>query len=132
AIIGAAFGIGFTFGPLIAFGALSLFPSHLEAIGYTAAALSLVALGLGVRLLPETRRFAESPSQRRKIIDFSAVKRALGSAAIGPVVWTFFLASLGFGAFETTLALLLEEVFGFSIQRSFLVFAYIGFVLILT
>src|SRR5437867_5151430 len=44
ALIGAAFGIGFTFGPLIACGSLSFFPDHLEAIGYTAAGLSFIAL----------------------------------------------------------------------------------------
>ena len=132
ALIGAAFGIGFTFGPLIAFGSLSFYPDHLEAIGYTAAGLSFIALVLALRILPETRRFETGPTQKRKIIDFSAVKKALGSKALGPVILTFFLASLGFGAFETTLALLLEQVFGFVKRNSFLVFAYIGFVLMLT
>jgi MFS family permease len=132
ALIGAAFGIGFTFGPLIAFGSLTYFPNNLEAIGFTAALLSLVALLLGLRLLPETRRFETSPTARRKIIDFSAVRKALGSAAIGPVILTFFLASLGFGAFETTLALLLDEVFAYPRRVMFLAFAYVGFVLMLT
>lgn len=132
ALIGAAFGIGFTFGPLIAFGSLSLFPGHLEGIGYTAAGLSFVALMLGIKLLPETRRFESEPSARRKILDFSAIKKAFGSQAIRPVILTFFMASLGFGAFETTLALLLKEVFGFEEKNSFLIFAYIGFVLMLT
>lgn len=132
ALIGAAFGIGFTFGPLIASGALTFFPDHLEAIGYVASVLSLIALCLGIKLLPETRRFDTAPTQRRKIIDFSATKKALGSAAIGPVILTFFLASLGFGAFETTLALLLKEVFGFADTKTFLAFAYVGFVLMLT
>ena len=82
ALIGAAFGIGFTFGPLIAFGSLSFFPDHLEAIGYTAAGLSFIALVLALRILPETRRFETGPTQKRKIIDFSAVKKALGSKAL--------------------------------------------------
>ena len=132
ALIGAAFGIGFTFGPLIASGALTFFPDHLEAIGYVASALSFIALCLGIKLLPETRRFGTASTQRRRIIDFSAVKKALSSAAIGPVILTFFLASLGFGAFETTLALLLKEVFGFADTKTFLAFAYVGFVLMLT
>ncbi len=132
ALIGAAFGIGFTFGPLIAFGALSLFPDNLEAIGYVASGLSLIALLLGLKLLPETRVFQAAPTARRKIIDFSAVRMALGSASTGPVILAFFLVSLGFGSFETTLALLLEQVFGFVKTKSFLVFAYIGFVLMLT
>src|SRR3954447_24030965 len=45
ALIGAAFGVGFTFGPLIAFAAIKLLPAQGHgAVGYVAAALSLVAL----------------------------------------------------------------------------------------
>src|SRR5271156_3268410 len=54
ALIGAAFGIGFTFGPILAAVALIALPDNLEAVGYVAATLSLVALVLGIRLLPET------------------------------------------------------------------------------
>src|SRR5262249_6898379 len=61
ALIGAAFGIGFTFGPLVGFASLKWFPEHHGAIGYAAACLSLLALLLGLRLLPETRRFGTAP-----------------------------------------------------------------------
>ena len=44
-MIGAAFGIGFTFGPLIGFAALEFFPSHVGSLGFVASALSLVARG---------------------------------------------------------------------------------------
>jgi DHA1 family tetracycline resistance protein-like MFS transporter len=129
ALIGAAFGIGFTFGPLIGAGALALFPRHFELIGYAAATLSAIALILGVRLLPETRQFEQAPTQRRRWIDWSALRFALAHPALAPVVLTFFLASFGFGSFESTLALLLRDSFGFDAEGSFLVFAYIGFVL---
>jgi MFS family permease len=132
ALIGAAFGIGFTFGPLLGFGSMRFFPGHHEAIGYTAAALSLVALVLGYRLLPETRRFETAPPLDRGWLNFGGMSRALASSAIGPVILTFFLATLGFGAFEVTLALLLKDSFQFSEDNSFLIFAYVGFVLMLT
>ncbi len=131
ALIGAAFGIGFTFGPLVGAGALAFWPHRYELIGYTAACLSLLALVLGVRLLPETRRFDQEPSQRRRWIDWSALRFALGSPALAPVVLTFFLASFGFGGFESTLALLLRDSFGLDAEHSFLMFAYVGFVLML-
>jgi MFS family permease len=131
ALIGAAFGIGFTFGPLIGAGALALFPEHLGVIGYVAAALSLVALVLGFILLPETRRFLASPIGR-KWLDWKGLLYALHTPAIAPVVLTFFLATLGFGAFETTLALLNRDALGVDEKRSYLVFAYVGFVLMLT
>jgi MFS transporter, DHA1 family, tetracycline resistance protein len=131
ALIGAAFGIGFTFGPLIGAGALALYPLHYELIGYTAAALSLVALLLGLRLLPETRKFNSAPPLQRRWFDRSALRFALGDRAIAPVILTFFLASFGFGGFESTLSLLLRDSFGLGAERSFLMFAYVGFVLMM-
>jgi MFS family permease len=132
ALIGAAFGIGFTFGPIIGAVALSLFPEHHESIGLAAAGLSLVALILGFCLLPETRVFQAASTARRSWIDMSALKRALGSQAIGPVMLTFFLATLGFASFEVTLALFLQDVLGFQPEDSYKVFAFIGFVLVIT
>src|SRR5262249_4843753 len=58
ALIGFAFGIGFTVGPLVGFAALLWFPGHHGAIGYTAAGLSAAALALGAAIMPETRDFA--------------------------------------------------------------------------
>jgi MFS family permease len=132
ALIGAAFGIGFAFGPLIGALAMTLYPENHEAVGYTAAALSFVALVLGIRLLPETRRFVEAPPVGRGWINWSALRWALGSSAIGPVILTFFLSTLGFAAFETTLALFLRDTLNFPEAKSYLIFAYIGLVLIFT
>jgi MFS family permease len=131
ALIGAAFGIGFTFGPLLGFGALRLFADNHGVVGYTAAALSLIALLLGLRLLPETRRFEAAPPLDRRWVNWSALRFALASTALAPVVLTFFLATLGFGAFEVTLALLLKDALSFGEDESFLVFAYVGFILLL-
>jgi MFS family permease len=131
AMIGAAFGIGFTFGPLIGALAEIVFPTVRAAIGLTAAVLSLAALVLGVRLLPETRRQGAAPLDR-KWLDVPALRKVLASAAIGPVVLTFFLATLGFSCFEVTLALFLQDMLHFDMKYSYLVFAYVGFMLMLT
>src|SRR5262249_13539884 len=42
------------------------------------------------------------------------------------------LATLGFGGFESTLALLLEDAFALRERQSFLIFAYVGVVLLVT
>jgi MFS family permease len=131
AMIGMAFGIGFTFGPIFGFGALQFFPGNHEAIGYTAAGLSLVALLLALRVLPETRR-AAAASRRRKWLEWGALQNALRSPAIGPVILVFFLASLGFAGFESTLSLLLKDGMGLNPRNSFLMFAYVGVVLSVT
>jgi MFS family permease len=131
ALIGAAFGIGFTFGPLVAAGALMVLPDQLWVIGVAAACLSLVALTLGVVLLPETRRFGGEPTAR-KWFDLQAARTALRTPAIAPVILTFFLATLGFAAFEVTLSLLNRDALGLPDEQNFLIFAYVGFVLVLT
>jgi MFS family permease len=132
ALIGAAFGIGFTFGPILAAVALISFRSYLGAVGYVAAVLSFIAFVLGWRLLPETRRFDQAPPTTRQWLNWSAARQALRNAAIGPVILTFFLATLGFASFETTLALFLEKVMRFEKYETYLVFAYVGLVLMLT
>jgi len=132
ALIGIAFGIGFTFGPLIGFGCLWFGDGQLPIIGYSASILSLVAWMLGLFLLPETRVPGEEPAIRRSIFDWTPIQHALADPRIAPVVLTFFVASLGFGAFEVTLALFLKDNFGFGENDSFLIFAYIGFVLMLS
>ncbi len=136
ALIGAAFGIGFTFGPMIGYACLHFAPDFpgigQGLIGYTAAGLSLIALLLGLALLRETRVFNTESTGRRNWFDWSATRQALVDPAIGPVILTFFMASLGFGAFEVTLSLFLKDVFDLGERQSFLFFAYIGFALMLT
>jgi MFS family permease len=110
----------------------SALPEHTELIGYSASALSLIALVLGAWLLRETRRFADAPPQARKWFDFSGWRFALATAALAPVVLVFFLATLGFGGFESTLSILLEDAFRLQQRQAFLIFAYVGIVLLVT
>ncbi len=131
ALIGAAFGIGFTFGPIIGATSLSFFPEHHGAIGYVAAGLSFTALVLGIVLLPETRRPGSAPVDR-KWLNWHGIRIALSTPAIAPVVLTFFLATLGFASFEVTLSLLNKDALGLPDRKNFLIFAYVGLVLLLT
>lgn len=143
ALIGAAFGIGFTFGPLLGFA--SLYIPLKGAPGFVAAGFSLVALLLGVRLLPETLR-PDTTGLRRRLLDWQGLLKTLRTPAIGILVITFFLATFAFGSLESTLALvnklllnpqgdyhveLTAEAARTTESKNFLVFAYIGFVLMM-
>jgi MFS family permease len=131
ALIGAAFGIGFFFGPLLGFGALSLFPSFAGGPGFLAAFLSLVAFVLGVMLLPETLR-PGVPHGRRKWFDLEGLRAALRVRGIGRLILIFFLSTCAFASFEPTLALLTSaKGLGLNHRNNFLVFAYVGLVLAL-
>jgi MFS family permease len=130
ALIGAAFGIGFTLGPILGGVALPFFPGQHWLVGAIASVLSLGALIFGLLRLPETRK-AGGPSAARKIINFDAIRWALAKPTIAPVVWTFFLASLGFASFEVTLSLLVGDSLGLDEAHTFWIFAFVGFVLML-
>jgi MFS transporter, DHA1 family, tetracycline resistance protein len=132
ALIGAAFGIGFALGPLIGFGCLSLFPDYLGSLGYAAAGLSLLALLLGFRLLPETRKFGRE-SQHRRWFSWKATREVLQMPTVGLLVLIFFLTTMGFGSFEPTLALLCRDILGLEQESQiFLIFAFVGFILLFT
>ena len=100
ALIGAAFGIGFTFGPLFGYAALKWFPDQLEAVGYTAAALSLLAFLAGFFMLPETRKWADTAAEptsgARRSWNLGALFRAFGDPAVGAVILVFFLSTARF------------------------------------
>lgn len=128
ALIGAAFGIGFTFGPLIGFAALSFFPQNAGATGYIAAGLSLIALLIGIFKMPETRT-PGGHQAARKLFDFATFREVLSSKNLGPVIMVFFLATFGFGSFESTLAMMNQNLLKFEKNWNFLIFAYVGFTL---
>ncbi|MEK6261198.1 MAG: MFS transporter [Planctomycetota bacterium] len=147
AIIGAAFGIGFTFGPLLGAcfvpgsaanvlvdGAasqtvvMSDVPS--AAPGYVAAVLSAIATLAAITMLPESLKPGASPRLARKWFDVSALSKAIGLPHVGLLLATIFLTTFAFAQFETTLSALTEEL-GVDNRNNFFVFAYIGFILTL-
>ena len=56
---------------------------------------------------------------------------ALAIPTVGLLIGTFFLATFGFAQFETTLSLLNKDNLKLGDNTNFLIFAYVGFVLML-
>jgi MFS family permease len=135
ALIGAAFGMGFTFGPLLGFFAAPTGTGDPgPGPGYAAAALSLIALSLAWFKLPESLR-PGSHAAAHKLFDATAWRDALATPSIGALLLSFFVCIFGFANFETTLSPLvfggenLESRFGFDYQQVMLMYAYIGLML---
>lgn len=131
AIIGAAFGVGFTFGPVL--GALSVSsdpgapPSALP--GYEAAALSLMAFLFGLWSLPESLKLGDSvQASSHGRLKLAAMLQVAQHRAIGPIILTIFLTTFAFAQFETTLAKLTKTM-GVDDRNNFFVFSYIGLIL---
>jgi DHA1 family tetracycline resistance protein-like MFS transporter len=137
AMIGAAFGLGFTFGPLLAWAALLSsgtsgdHAGHSPWPGFVAAGLSGVALLLAIFRLPESLRPGAAHVQlglfsRKALVD------ALSTPTVLPLLVTSFISVVSFGGYETTIALLLKDEkrgFALTITQIPLFFAYIGVVL---
>jgi len=129
ALIGAAFGVGFTFGPLI--GAMfvpedaSDAPSSMP--GYVAGILSAMAFAWAWLKLPESLRPGQSESAGR--FHLKHLGLAFRTPAVGLVLLAVFMTVFAFSQFESTLALLTRLAFGLTDRENFEVFAYVGFVL---
>ena len=129
ALIGAAFGIGFTFGPLLGAAFVSGEPGAppSSAPGYVAAVLSGLALLMAVFVLPESLKPDSDPAATHWL-DISSLKRAAGRPVALMILLTIFLTTFAFAQFESTLSLLTRSL-GMDQRNNFLVFAYIGLVL---
>ena len=131
ALIGAAFGIGFTFGPLIGAAFVGSADSDIPsaAPGYVAAVLSGIAFVWALLMLPESLK-PGATTVRRSWLDLGSLRTAVGLPYVGWVLASIFLTTFAFAQFETTLSLLTKNR-GMSDRGNFLVFAYIGFILTL-
>ena len=129
ALIGIAFGGGFTLGPLIAYFGLAVFDQARWGVGAIASLLSLVALLIATFVFRETRRPGSKAAK-----EFPSVERSvavLRMPTVGGLVLVYFLSIVAMAGFESTLALFTEKAFGMADDANFLVFAAIGFVLLL-
>ncbi len=138
ALIGMAFGMGFTFGPLI--GYLALPSGHGDPgplPGYFAAGLSLLAFLAAIFLLPESLR-RENKRPHRSWIPWDGLRMIRQSAALKLLLVVIFVCVFSFSKFETTLSLLVKgtndapyQPFQFTWQQLCGTYALIGFTLAL-
>ncbi len=131
ALIGAAFGIGFTFGPLL--GAMfvsddvNAAPSAMP--GYIAALFSGLALLAAIFALPESLKEKGSLSENG-LFHISKLTKYLNHSVIMIMLVLIFLTTFTFAQFESTLSLLTKHL-DYSVRSNFYLFAYIGLVLTL-
>ncbi len=104
-LIGAAFGMGFILGPIIAFAVLLATGESYQAVAFTAAAFSLASVTLTFFWLPETYNPEVGTIRTRGPFTFEAMKRALGHPSIGILLILMFAQQLAFGGYEQMFSL---------------------------
>ena len=128
-LLGAAFGIGFMFGPAIGgylsrygFAAPALFAAGISALSTVATTL----------FLTETVNVKQAKTSPRTAMTFIELKRVLQTPPISTLLVIFFLLSLGFSGMQGTYALFVQAKFGWGPTEVGYIFALIGIVAILT
>jgi multidrug resistance protein len=122
-MVGAAFGLGFIFGPAIG-GILSRFGPQTPM--WFASALCLANFVAAWFLLPESRTVSASTKGLGRM---EAFRHAMGRPTLLLLLSLYFLVTLAFSGFEATFALFSEAKFGFTTSTIGFVFAFIGVVL---
>jgi MFS family permease len=126
-MIGAAFGLGFTFGPLI--GGMMSRISY-GAPFFFAAGLAVINAALVYLILPESlsREHRAKPHEDAGITE---VFRHGRGSMFAVVVGTYFFLIVGFSIITTLFALFTEQRFGYDAQANGYLFGFIGIVAVI-
>jgi DHA1 family tetracycline resistance protein-like MFS transporter len=125
-MVGAAFGLGFIFGPAIG-GFLSRYGYATPA--FFASALSLANFVAAWFLLPETLKPEHRATVRVGRMD--ALRTALARPHLPLLLLIGFLVVAAFSAFEATFALFAERRYAFHASTIGYVFAFVGIILVI-
>jgi multidrug resistance protein len=129
-LIGAAFGLGFVFGPLIG-GFLAEYGYMIT--GLAAGGFSLIAFIVTMIFLPESLKKTEatiSANQitKRQLIDFKALKKVFSEPSRAIFIILFFILVFSFANIYGTFALLGIQVYGFTDLQNGYLFGITGLV----
>ena len=103
-LIGAAFGLGFVVGPIIAFIVLAATGQNYQAVAFTAAGFSLASILLTSFWFSETKT-SDSASANRKKFSLGALREALNRPAVGFLLALMFFYQVAFGGYEQLFSL---------------------------
>ncbi|MFN2147857.1 MAG: MFS transporter [Anaerolineales bacterium] len=127
-LIGAAFGIGFVIGPVLAFIALALSGNNYHVPAFVAAAFSAASIAMTWFLLPETHpEHSEYKGDGgEKSLTLQAMLRAIRLPQIGVLLGLIFMQQIAFGGFEQLLSLFTLERLGLNASGNAVIFVFVG------
>lgn len=130
-LIGAAFGLGFIIGPVIAFVALAVTNNDYRAPAFAAAGFSLLSILLTViwfeETLPEERR---GQGQQRAALSLGAMVQSLRHPSVGLLLFLIFAQQLAFGGFEQLLSIFTLNRLGLNASGNAVIFVFVGAILV--
>jgi DHA1 family tetracycline resistance protein-like MFS transporter len=129
-LIGAAFGIGFTIGPVIAFVALAASGNNYHAPAFVAAGFSFVSILLTSFWFKETLpREKRSETSSRVAVTPGAMLRALSHPQVGFLLLLVFVQQFVFGGFENLFSLFSLNRLGLNASGNAIIFVILGLII---
>lgn len=127
-VIGAAFGLGFVLGPAIAGFAIH-FGVHPNVLGFIAASFSVVDLVFTALCLPEPEN---RKSNQRDPFSLGAdfYFRTISNKRLALSLFIIFMSTFAFANMETTLVLLTNKYYNFTMAQNSYLFAGLGLVMV--
>ena len=131
-LIGAAFGVGFVLGPMIAYVVLALTHGNYQAVAFAAAVFSFLSILLTSFWFHETHQ-NDSPSIKslRSPFRFSTMFDALRRPAVGFLLLIMFFYQVAFGGYEQLFSLFTLNRLGMSATDTAGLFALAGIFIII-
>ena len=138
ALIGAAFGLGFLFGPAIG-GGLTIWAEHISTdpffrtsfSSYWVAGLCLITFIFALKYLKETHKPNTESTEKNKN-RLKNIFESFQRETVGPLMFVFLLSSLAMSTMEATLVLYTKDKFGWGLKEVSFGFAYIGVCIVVT
>lgn len=131
-LIGAAFGLGFIIGPVIAFIALAISGNDYHFPAYLAAGFSIISLLLTYFWFEETLPVEKRGSDTgRPPVSIRAMLAALKRPQVGALLALVFMQQLAFGNLEQLLSLFTLNRIGLNASGNAVIFVFVGLILVM-
>ena len=131
-LIGAAFGVGFILGPIVAYIVLAASGGDYRAVALTAAAFSLASILMTSFWFQETHQGEVTIGSRRgSPFDFADMRHALGRETIGFLLLVMFFYQIAFGGYEQLFSLFTLSRLGMDATDTAGLFALAGIFIVI-
>jgi len=129
-LLGAAFGLGFIVGPLIAFVALALSNNNFHVPAFVAAAFSAGSVILSIFMLEETHKTPGAAVKSEPSLGLKGFTNAMRYPGIAFLLILAFAQQIAFGGFEQLLSLFTLSRLGLDGSGNAVIFVFIGAVVV--
>lgn len=130
-LIGAAFGLGFVIGPVIAFLSLAASGNNYHVPAFVAACFSLISILLTWFWFPETLpKEKRGQSGQKPAFSFADLFKALTHPSVGMLLVLIFSQQVVFGGFEQLFSLFTLSRLGLAARGNSILFVYIGIIVV--